>query len=121
MQPQASNVTIIGAVGSIKTIRSSVSSNDSSNPTVGTGQDFTGYKYVECEIKLGGTTPVWSVTPLLVNAAGNTYMEGYTIVLTGAKTFVYKLEVNGNSDVNFRVDTSSGTSPTITIKARGVN
>ena len=105
----------------LKTIRSSVSSNDSGNPTIGTGMSFVGFKYIECEITLGGTTPAWSVTPLLANAAGTTYMEGDTTALSGAKTFVYKLEVNGNSDVNFRVDTSSGTSPTITIKARGIN
>lgn len=105
----------------LKLIRNSVISNDSSNPSVGNGQNFTGYKYVEVEVTLGGTSPSWSVTPLLVNATGDSYMEGDTTILTGAKTFVYKLEVNGNSDVNFRVDTSSGTSPTITIKARGVN
>lgn len=98
-----------------------MSSNDSSNPSVGTGQNFTGYKYIECEITLGGTTPQWSITPILVNASGDAYMEGETIILSGAKTFVLKLEVNGNSDVNFRVDTSSGTSPTVTIKGRGVN
>lgn len=89
--------------------------------TVGTGKSFIGYRYVELEITLEGTTPTWTVTPLLLNSTSTTYMEGESIVLTGAKTFVYLLQVNGSSGVNFRVDNSSGTSPTITIKGRGVN
>lgn len=104
------------------TVRSAVSSNDGANPTVGTGKDFSGYKLVEVEVKLAGTTPGWSITPLLINPAGDAYMDGETLVVSGAKTQVFLLEVHGCPDVNFRCDTQSGSSPVVThIKVRGLN
>ena len=108
-------------VSDLLTIRSNISSDDGSNPALGSGQSFIGYKKVELEIIIGGTTPSWDITPLLANNANDTYMEGETITITGSKTHIRLIEINGNSNVNFRVDGKSGTSPTITIKGKGVN
>lgn len=107
--------------GTPTTVRDTVLTDDSSNPAVGTGVDLSNYTYAEVEIIIGGTDPVWNVTPLLVNGAGDTYMEGETITLSGTGTYVREIQIIGNSDINFRVDGSTGTSPTITVKVIGFN
>lgn len=109
-------------IGALKTIRSSVSSNDSSNPAVGSGQAFDGFKSIELEVKITGTAPSWNITLLLLNADEDTYMTGVTTALSGAKTHTLKLEVDGNMDVNFLCNGALGVSPVIAhIKARGIN
>ena len=107
--------------GSIVTVRNNVSANDSANPTIGTGKNFVGFRTIEAEVIVGGTNPSWNVTPLLANDAGDSYQEVETVTLDEAKTYYLLIEVLGNTDVNFRVDGQAGTSPTITIKAKGVN
>lgn len=108
-------------VGDAVTIRSNVTSNDAANPVVGTGKSFVGFRYIEIEFAVSGTSPVWVVTPLLVNSDRTAYMEGDPITLSGAKSSVYLLNVNGSPGVNFKCNGSSGTNPAITIKARGLN
>lgn len=108
-------------VGDPVTIRSNVISNDSANPAVGTGKSFVGFRYIEVEFAVSGTNPVWVVTPLLMNSDRTAYMEGEAITLSGAKSSVYMLNVNGSPGVNFKCNGSSGTNPAITIKARGFN
>ncbi len=106
-------------VGDLKTIRSSVSTDDLSTPSLGTGQSFTGFKYVNVEITLGGTSPTWNITPLIAKLDGTGYKPGITRVISTDEPL--SLQVDSSSDVNFRVDGSTGTSPTITIKGAGVN
>jgi len=100
------------------TIRDRVSSDDGSNPTVGTGKAI-GSRYANIEIYLGNADNTWSVTPLLVDTNEVSYLEGESTTIDGAngQNQVYTLETNYTSDLNFRVDSSTGTSPEITIKA----
>lgn len=95
------------------TVRSAVTSNDSSNPAVAGGANCFGYSKVLVEINISGASPVWSVTPLFINVAGDTYSEGETLVVAGAKIHRLTLEVDGNEDVNFRLDGQSGTNPKV--------
>lgn len=105
----------------VKTVRSSVSANDSANPTVGTGKNFVGYSWIKVEITLTGTSPVASITPLVLSKDGTTYLSGETLSLTSAGSFAYDLRVDSNSDVNFKITGLGGTSPVVTISAYGVN
>jgi len=104
----------------IQTVRDNVSVSDSSNPLVSTGANLSRFTYAEVSIKLTGSSPTANVTPLLSDGPGTEYMEGETLSVSGAKKFVYVMQVNGNNDVNFRIDSLGGTSPVVTIKVRGL-
>lgn len=95
------------------TVRSNVSSNDSANPAIAGGANCFGYEEVVVEVALTGTTPQWNVTPLFLNASGDAYSEGETVVVSGVKTHRFYLRVDNNTDVNFRLDGQSGSSPVV--------
>ena len=189
-------VTMPPIVGETKIIRSGVSTDDSSNPAVGSGQDFSGYTKIEIEptfeevtkdltnivdysatvagtikITLAGhelatgdtiaitgttnyngsysitkidadnfyvtatyvadetsgtvalTTPVttisWDVTMLLLKSDETDYKPAVTTTITDDTPF--ELDVNGNSDVNAKLDNSTNAWRSIILKAFGIN
>lgn len=103
------------------TVRNAVSSDDASNPTyASTGVNVgMNYNVGYFDITLGGTNPSWDVTPLVDNSDDDDWAECETTTFTGAKTHRVWMSLNKVSKLNFRVDGSSGTSPTITIKLIG--
>lgn len=104
------------AINAIWTIRSAVASDDASNPATAQGKfnpSEYGVESMAIDCVLGGTTPSWRVTPLFWHTTAAAYVEGVPMVIN--TNFRFLSRADGCTDVYFRVDESSGTSPTITI------
>ncbi len=92
-----------------------VSSDDGSNPAVGSGKNFKDWFKVLVCCDVGGSTPSWDITPLYRPDSLSKYYEGQTVTVTSDSAF--ELNVYGCIDVNFRCDNSSGGTPTLIVYA----
>ncbi len=97
------------------TIRENVTTDDTSNPSVSTGVGI-GYKRVPVEVILSGAEPKATITPLLLNATGDGYNECESVIVSGAKSKLFTLDIFKSQNVNFRIDNISGTGTSVTIK-----
>ena len=97
------------------TVRENVTVDDTSNPSTGSGV-AVGYDRVPVEVTLAGTNPQATITPLLINAAGNGYVECEPVTVSGAKAKLFSLDTLKSQNVNFRIDGISGTGTSVTVK-----
>lgn len=104
-------------LGDLKTHRDGVSSDDGGNPAIGSGMDFTGVKTVRFYFDLGGTNPTWDAT-VLDGRDGSIYYSSEKRTITEDSFFDF--DVNGSSDIYVKLDGSTGTTPTCTVKAQAI-
>lgn len=103
-------------INAIYTIRSAVAADDSANPSTAQGAfdpSEYGVESVAIDVVLGGTSPSWRIIPLFWTRTGAAYCEGTP--MTVDRNFRFLSRCDGCTDMYFRVDQSSGTSPTISI------
>lgn len=87
--------------------------NDVADPAIGSGIDCSEFKTVLVDCKITGTTPTFDVTPLFGNSVAGVYFAGSKVTISANTRF--KLDVDNCSDVYFKTDGSTGTTPVISI------
>ena len=100
------------------TLRTTVSSDDSSNPAYSTAAELgENFKTGILEVTLGGTTPSWNVTPLYDNNSDDAFIDGPTLEISGSNGQIFRKKLNLTDVRKFqcRVDGSAGSAPTINI------
>jgi hypothetical protein len=104
----------VAALSEWVTLRNAVAADDAGAPATAQGAvDCTGSKSVLVDVKVGGTSPAWDVTPLFWNALAGAYVAGNTVSVTVNRRFSF--EVDGVTDFYVQVGNSSGDSPTISV------
>lgn len=98
-------------------------SSESSDPAVGSGQNFAQYRDVELTVIItGGSSPSVECTPLMINADGDAYRRGTASTFTGAGTkHVAQLSVNACTDFYILFTTVSGSPTNVTVNGEGIN
>lgn len=95
----------------VTAVRSGVVANDTGFPTIGSGVDYTGYSKARIYILATSTEPVsapasWTVTPCYGDPTANGYFQGQSITVVSRD--VYTLDVNGSTDVYFKITGANG-------------
>jgi len=109
-----------GNAGSMTTHRSAVSSNDATNPALGSGVDCSEYRYALVDFDTAAGTQ-WTATPLYGNSTASAYMAGSATVVSGDSRLL--VDTYGSSDVYIRLTNVSngGGGAAVTVYVTPVN
>jgi hypothetical protein len=100
-------------------VRDSVTSNDSSNPSLGSGASLEGYSHCIVDVIVeAGTSPTCTVRPIFGNKKAGVYADGTDRTVTSNTRFI--LECAGSTDLYFYIDNIGGSStPTFSVYVEG--